>query len=96
MPDDFEIKNFLISNRAEVKDMCLTEYNETETLELFRQEGRQEGRLEGQQETMLLNIRNLMENTGWSADKIMDMLKIPQDQRQMLSFKLTKNSERGC
>ena len=34
--------------------MCLTEYNETETLELFRQEGR----LEGQQEMMLLNIRN--------------------------------------
>lgn len=63
MPKDFEIRNFLISNflisnRAEVKDMCLTEYNETETLELFRQEGWQEGRLEGQQEMMLLNIRN--------------------------------------
>lgn len=54
MPKDFEIRNFLISNRAEVKDMCLTEYNETETLELFRQEGRQGG----QQEMMLLNIRN--------------------------------------
>ena len=99
MPNDFEIKNFLIANKAEVKDMCLTEYNETETLELFRQEGRQEGRLEGrqegrlegQQETMLLNIRKLMNNTGWSADKIMDMLEIPQDQRNMLSFKLAKN-----
>ena len=67
--------------------MCLTEYNETETLELFRQEGRQEGR----QETMLLNIRNLMDSTGWSADKIMDMLKIPPDQQKVLSFKLTKN-----
>ena len=87
MPNDFEIKDFLISNRAEVKDMCLTEYNETETLELFRQEGRQEGR----QETMLLNIRNLMDSTGWSADKIMDMLKIPPDQQKVLSFKLTKN-----
>ena len=59
MPKDFEIRNFLISNflisnRAELNDMCLTEYNETETLELFRQEGR----LEGQQEMMLLNIRN--------------------------------------
>ena len=91
MPNDFEIKNFLIANKAEVKDMCLTEYNETETLELFRQEGRQEGRLEGQQETMLLNIRKLMNNTGWSADKIMDMLEIPQDQRNMLSFKLANN-----
>lgn len=92
MPDDFEIKNFLISNRAEVKDMCLTEYNETETLELFRQEGRQEGQLE----TMLLNIRKLMNNTGWSADKIMDMLEIPQNQRKALSIRLGKNCERGC
>lgn len=96
MPKDFEIRNFLISNRAEVKDMCLTEYNETETLELFRQEGRQEGRLEGQQEMMLLNIRNLMDSTGWPAEKIMEMLKIPSDQRKTLSFKLTKNVERGC
>ncbi len=88
MPDDFEIKNFLISNRAEVKDMCLTEYNETETLELFRQEERQE--------TMLLNIRNLMDSTGWSADKIMDMLKIPQNQRKALSIRLGKNCERSC
>lgn len=76
--------------------MCLTEYNETETLELFRQEGRQEGRLEGQQEMMLLNIRNLMDSTGWPAEKIMEMLKIPSDQRKTLSFKLTKNVERGC
>ena len=99
MPSDFEIKDFLISNRAEVKDMCLTEYNETETLELFRQEGLQEGlqagRKEGlqvgRQETMLLNIRNLMDSTGWPADKIMDMLKIPPDQQKVLSFKLTKN-----
>ena len=69
--------------------MCLTEYNETETLELFRQEGRQEG----QQETMLLNIRKLMNNTGWSADKIMDMLEIPQNQRKALSIRLGKNCE---
>ena len=92
MPDDFEIKNFLISNRTEVKDMCLTEYNETETLELFRQEGRQEG----QQETMLLNIRKLMNTTGWSADKIMDMLEIPQTQRKALSIRLGKKCERSC
>lgn len=72
--------------------MCLTEYNETETLELFRQEGRQEG----QQETMLLNIRKLMNNTGWSADKIMDMLEIPQNQRKALSIRLGKNCERSC
>ena len=95
MPNDFEIKNFLIANKAKVKDMCLTEYIETETLELFRQEGRlegqREGRLEGQQETILLNIRKLMNNTGWSADKIMDVLEIPQNQRKVLSIQLAKN-----
>lgn len=43
MPENFEIKRFLIANKAEVKQMCLTEYNETETMELFREEGRAEG-----------------------------------------------------
>lgn len=36
MSKDFEIKTFLIVNKAEVKQMCLIEYNETETMELFR------------------------------------------------------------
>ena len=47
MPDDFEIKNYIEINRAEVKDMCLTEYNEVETMEMFREEGRQDGIQEG-------------------------------------------------
>ena len=44
MPGDFEIKKFITANRAEVKDMCLTEYDEAETMEMFREEGREEGR----------------------------------------------------
>ncbi len=47
MPEGFLIKRFIMSNRAEVKDMCLTEYNEAEAMELFREEGRQEGLEEG-------------------------------------------------
>lgn len=43
MSGEFEIKPFLIANKAEVKQMCLTEYNETETMEMFREEGRAEG-----------------------------------------------------
>ena len=50
MSEDFEIKIFLIANKAEVKQMCLTEYNETETMEMFREEGREEGRKEGREE----------------------------------------------
>ena len=33
MPDDFLIKDYMVSNRAEVKGMCLTEYNEAEMME---------------------------------------------------------------
>ena len=37
MPDVFVIKQFLMANRADVKDMCLTEYNEAEVMEMFRE-----------------------------------------------------------
>ena len=43
MPDDCQIKAFLMENRAEVKRMCITEYNEART----RAEDREEGRAEG-------------------------------------------------
>ena len=36
MSEDFEIKTFLLANTANIKQMCLTEYNETETMEMFR------------------------------------------------------------
>ena len=43
MPDDFMIRPFLQANRVGVKKMLLTEYNETETMALFREEGLEEG-----------------------------------------------------
>ena len=50
MPDDFHIKRFLEAHKAEVKKMLLTEYNEAETLAMFKEEGRAEGRAEGRVE----------------------------------------------
>jgi len=47
MPDEFVIKSFLIANRAEVKRMCITEYDESRTLAEQREEGRAEGKVEG-------------------------------------------------
>ncbi len=44
MPDEFEIKEFLREHQSEVKNMCITEYNEAETMELFKEEGREEGK----------------------------------------------------
>ena len=46
MPKDYEIKEFLVAHQSEVKDMCLTEYDEAETMEMFKEEGREEGREE--------------------------------------------------
>lgn len=66
--------------------MCLTEYNEAETMEMFKKEGLQEG----WQKARLLDIKNLMDGTGWSAQEAMDMLKIPQEQRTVLSVDLSK------
>ena len=48
MPDSFLIKPFLDANRVEVKKMLLTEYDESRTMELFKEEGRAEGRAEGE------------------------------------------------
>ena len=91
MPEAFEIKKLITANRAEVKDMCLTEYNETETMEMLRQEGKEEGLQEGWQKAMLLNIKNLMESTGWTAERVMDLLKIPLNQRTVFHTELSKN-----
>ena len=44
MPQEYEIRPFLMGNRAEVKQMCITEYNEAETMQMFKAEGRKEGR----------------------------------------------------
>ncbi len=98
MPEDFVIKKFIISNRAEVKDMCLTEYNEMETMEMFREEGLQEGLQKGLQKGLqegllkgkLLDIQNLIDSTGWDTDQVMDMLKIPLNQRATLYAGLSK------
>lgn len=69
MPDDYVIKPFLVAHRAEVKGMLLAEYNEAETMELFKEDGRKEKEME--------DIRNLMDTLKLSAKQAMDALKIP-------------------
>lgn len=44
------LQEFLLKHRAEVKDVCITEFNEKTFVDGIRQEGRQEGRREGRQE----------------------------------------------
>ena len=46
MPSGYELKSFLVAHRSEVFGMLLTEYNEAEVMELFKEDGRKEGRKE--------------------------------------------------
>ena len=50
MPEDYVIRPYMIAHQAEVKNMLFTEYEEKETMELFREEGREEGIKEGREE----------------------------------------------
>ena len=72
MPKDYQIRKFLIKNRAEVKNMCLTEYDEAETMQLFKEEGREEGRIE--------DVKNLMKNLKMSAKQALSSLGIPESE----------------
>ena len=77
MPDSFIIKPFLVAHKAEVKGMLLTEYNEAEQMELFKEDGRREGRVEGILDTLaslvkdgILSIKDAAARAGVSEDII--------------------------
>ncbi len=74
MPDDFETRQFLIGHRAEVKDMCITEYNEAQTLQMIREEGREAGQLE-----MARKMAFNMLKDGEPMDKIARFLEYPPE-----------------
>ena len=67
------IKPFLEAHRAEVKGMLLTEYNEAETMELFKEDGRREERVTA--------IHNLMKKLKMTAEQAMEVLGIPVSER---------------
>ena len=89
MPDDFEIKPFLSANRVGVKKMLLTEYNETETMELFKEEGRAEGK----DEANISNIRKIMAKMKLSAKKAMDFMDISSEDQQRYAPLLKEHPE---
>lgn len=70
MPNDYELKEQLMAHRAEVVGMWINEYNEEETMQMFKEEGikigeqrgRQEGRQEG--ENLLAALINKLISLG--------------------------------
>ncbi len=81
MPENFVIKPFLEAHRLEVKGMLLTEYNEAETMELFREEGRAEGRAEGRVEG---RAEGRVEERESNAQKIAEKLGMTLDEARAL------------
>ena len=81
LSDDSVIKPFLIQNKAEVRRMCITEYDEVRTMNMFKEEGIEEGRLEGREEEKVNNIKNLMETLKFTAHQAMDALRIPESEQ---------------
>ena len=69
MPRDYVIKPFLEAHRVEVKGMLLTEYNEAETMELFREEGREEGRAEGYVAALVSLVKEGLIPVGVGAER---------------------------
>ena len=62
LPDDSVIKPFLLANKAEVKHMCITEYDEERTLRELREDSKEEGRAEGRTEGMLNTLIGLVKD----------------------------------
>ena len=56
--------------------------------ERMREEGRKEGREEGTEIANLNSIKNLMETLEISAEKAMDLVKIPAEKREKYLAKL--------
>ena len=53
--------------------MLLTEYNEKEQMELFKEDGREEERIS--------SIQKIMRNMNLTAAKAMDILEIPKEEQ---------------
>ena len=82
------IKPFLMEHKAEVKNMCITEYDEKKTMNMFKEEGIEEGlekgREEGREEERLNAIRNMTEALKMTSLDAMNILKIPASEQERL------------
>lgn len=89
MPDEFELKEQLLAHKAEVIGMWINEYNEEETMQMFKEEGRQEGRQEG--ENLLAALIKKLSSLG----KTEDIIKIADDstlrEKLYIQYGLKKN-----
>ena len=72
MPEDFIIRQYIEMNKAEVVNMCLTEYNEEETMQMIREEAEEKGREEGREQFGLEILKAI--NNGADVEEIRAMI----------------------
>ena len=98
MPDDYRIKSYLLNNRAEVKRMCITEFNKQKFLDDCKREAEEERERADRAEkkareaeekarkekfqSELSFIKILMGNTNMSAEEAMKAIGIKPDDFQ--------------
>ncbi|MBQ7264616.1 MAG: hypothetical protein IJS61_00805 [Firmicutes bacterium] len=76
MDEASQVKEFILANKAEVRRMCITEYDETKVLAALKEESREEGRAEGILDTLidlvkkgLLSVSNAATQAGMSVSE---------------------------
>ena len=79
---------FLRENRSEVVKVTQMDYTFDRQIMMEREAGREEGRAEGSVAAQCDAIRNIMKSLKLSADEAMDILNIPEADRDKLSSKL--------
>ena len=76
------LSEYLKSREMEIMDIMTTLFDDGEVQRRYWLRVKNEGVEQGTQSATVSNIRSFMSGTGWSADKVMDMLKIPVADRQ--------------
>ncbi len=87
MPDEFEIKGFLREHQSEVKNMCITEYDEAETMEMFKEEGREEGIKQGIRNASVQIAQNFLRK-GDDAETVSECTGLPLEEVRALKAEL--------
>ncbi len=82
MPEDYLIKPFLMAHRSEVRGMLLTEYNEVETMQLFKEDGKKEGLRECLSQGLSQGLKEGRESER--LDAIRDMVKYGDSKERIL------------
>lgn len=83
MSEDFALKKLLIANKAEVKQMCITEYDEAETMEQFSRDDmlREEGQTIQAEESAIAMLRDnlaldkIVLYSGLSMSRVLELQK---------------------